>query len=785
MSVWGKTMTSLGSLFTPLGTSASLKHMFERCVNARTKKEEEWLIRDCLEVVESRLKDPAATPYMVVRGLAFVIFANMLGYKSEFASTHAIRLAQLGSLREKKIGYLSCIFLIKDSDPVSILIMNTIQRDLGSKNILVVAMAASATCYLVPKYLASTVLPLLAEKLHHPSEFLRSKAVVVFHHFLRVCPEHCRHYVESVCALLGDKDPCVVGYVLQFLVDVAKWAFGSANTYLNCMREQRGGERDRQEKERETKRGTEKKTEIETGRAESSSLLQNAEEHTKEIASLCYKTLDVLKFEKFPLQEALKIECLNTLLQCEGGEKNFNLAMKYCKELLFSSSSNLRYTGLDLLQNIIQQYNIVLTPDLQEVISRCLEYNDSSVQYKILRLLCVAANEKNVDMVCSQIADNVLSCCKDKLHFQVELINEAIVLTEKFPNTNNYWHVAMLIRLLQLADEKQSRLIQQKIKSALSSENAPNIFQARLKVLQILRKYSDTKTASTAVLEMFVWTLSHFGKHYLANNEEDTVDVIKEIINLGRKIVKHQFIKSYFSSEIERLLIAINDALTYVSYQYGVCSNIIEYVEEVKSMSVNNSCLHKYCQEIIYSLPHCQALHKCLKDVNWHKETKGTDFTLSFLDWYVCESLKGGETLCNVKQPKVNPEAPEGEPEGFLYQDVSYIRDSPGLCASPVSSERESYFGSGMSEELKIFHGRSFDKEAAEPRIIWSKIGVVENDIVKTDVESDSLNMSLVRNLNSSENLDKLFPRESAESKEENDDERLDPLDRLLKQNVQ
>ncbi|GLH07340.1 Uncharacterized protein GBIM_12819 [Gryllus bimaculatus] len=725
MSVWGKTMTSLGSLFTPLGTSASLKHMFERCVNARTKKEEEWLIRDCLEVVESRLKDPAATPYMVVRGLAFVIFANMLGYKSEFASTHAIRLAQLGSLREKKIGYLSCIFLIKDSDPVSILIMNTIQRDLGSKNILVVAMAASATCYLVPKYLASTVLPLLAEKLHHPSEFLRSKAVVVFHHFLRVCPEHCRHYVESVCALLGDKDPCVVG------------------------------------------------------------LLQNAEEHTKEIASLCYKTLDVLKFEKFPLQEALKIECLNTLLQCEGGEKNFNLAMKYCKELLFSSSSNLRYTGLDLLQNIIQQYNIVLTPDLQEVISRCLEYNDSSVQYKILRLLCVAANEKNVDMVCSQIADNVLSCCKDKLHFQVELINEAIVLTEKFPNTNNYWHVAMLIRLLQLADEKQSRLIQQKIKSALSSENAPNIFQARLKVLQILRKYSDTKTASTAVLEMFVWTLSHFGKHYLANNEEDTVDVIKEIINLGRKIVKHQFIKSYFSSEIERLLIAINDALTYVSYQYGVCSNIIEYVEEVKSMSVNNSCLHKYCQEIIYSLPHCQALHKCLKDVNWHKETKGTDFTLSFLDWYVCESLKGGETLCNVKQPKVNPEAPEGEPEGFLYQDVSYIRDSPGLCASPVSSERESYFGSGMSEELKIFHGRSFDKEAAEPRIIWSKIGVVENDIVKTDVESDSLNMSLVRNLNSSENLDKLFPRESAESKEENDDERLDPLDRLLKQNVQ
>ena len=36
--------------------------------------------------------------------LAFVVFAEMMGYKAEFAYIHAVKLAQRGSLAEKKMG---------------------------------------------------------------------------------------------------------------------------------------------------------------------------------------------------------------------------------------------------------------------------------------------------------------------------------------------------------------------------------------------------------------------------------------------------------------------------------------------------------------------------------------------------------------------------------------------------------------------------------------------------------------------------------------------------------
>jgi hypothetical protein len=36
--IFGKTIESIGSLFSPLGSNVGLKHMLERCVTARTKR---------------------------------------------------------------------------------------------------------------------------------------------------------------------------------------------------------------------------------------------------------------------------------------------------------------------------------------------------------------------------------------------------------------------------------------------------------------------------------------------------------------------------------------------------------------------------------------------------------------------------------------------------------------------------------------------------------------------------------------------------------------------------
>ena len=57
-----------------------------------------------MKSIRDRLSEPGVRPSAVKKMLAFVVFAEMMGYKAEFAYIHAVKLAQRGSLAEKKMG---------------------------------------------------------------------------------------------------------------------------------------------------------------------------------------------------------------------------------------------------------------------------------------------------------------------------------------------------------------------------------------------------------------------------------------------------------------------------------------------------------------------------------------------------------------------------------------------------------------------------------------------------------------------------------------------------------
>lgn len=60
-----------------------------------------------------------------------------------------------------------CVQLFKDSHQLSMLLVNTIIRDLASRNMVTMAMALAATCHLIPPDQASAVLPMVVDKLTH------------------------------------------------------------------------------------------------------------------------------------------------------------------------------------------------------------------------------------------------------------------------------------------------------------------------------------------------------------------------------------------------------------------------------------------------------------------------------------------------------------------------------------------------------------------------------------------------------------------------------------------
>ena len=69
------------------------------------------------------------------------------------------------------IGYLACTLLLNDSSDLILLLINTIIKDLGSKNVIEINTALTAAVYLTPKDVAPMMIPILLEKTTHTKVF--------------------------------------------------------------------------------------------------------------------------------------------------------------------------------------------------------------------------------------------------------------------------------------------------------------------------------------------------------------------------------------------------------------------------------------------------------------------------------------------------------------------------------------------------------------------------------------------------------------------------------------
>ncbi|PNF30422.1 hypothetical protein B7P43_G12873 [Cryptotermes secundus] len=409
--IFEKSLESIGSLLSPLGTNVGLKHMLERCVTSRTKREEEWMIRDCLRLVKAKLSEPSSKPSTVIKCLAFSIFSELSGYKAEFAYIHAVKLAQNGSLAEKKMGYLACAFLLRECDSLAVLLVNTILRDLTSKNIYVVAMALCASCHVFPHDQVTVLLPVLEEKLKHPSDL---PDVV-----MDIMPA----LVQIQNQILDGKLP--LEYAYRGLH--APWM------QISIIR-----------------------------------LLRYLQEPGLDIYMLIQKTLQNVKLQiENAIGAAMVCECITTLVYHKVGDEMLASALLCVVDLMASPNSNLRYAGLSLLEIVLQQYKLPLSTAQQDVVLTSFCHPDEAMKRRTLSLLCTVAEAHNAETVCTQVVDYVCDQCSHNPHLQHDLISRAVALTDKFPNSQTHWHIAALIRVLPLARDKQAKAIQRRIQLML------------------------------------------------------------------------------------------------------------------------------------------------------------------------------------------------------------------------------------------------------------------------------------------------------------------------------
>ncbi|XP_034233673.1 AP-4 complex subunit epsilon-1-like isoform X2 [Thrips palmi] len=736
-------------------------------MSARTKREEEWSFQDSLKTIQQRLSEPGVRSSAVKKMLAFVVFAEMMGYKAEFAYIHAVKLAQRGSLAEKKMGYMVCVQLLKDCHQLSMLLVNTIIRDLASRNMVTISMALAATCHLIPPDQASAVLPMVADKLSHSNEYIRGKAVIVLHHFLRICPNQAMHYVHRVRALLGDSDPGVVALILQYLLDLKL-------------------EQDHEELTKDLCSSIVSiQDQILHGKLPKDYLHHGVSAPwtqltiLKLIRQLQPPILDVQKvlqdtfkaalgdgnISSSPnLSAAIAIECLVTMLELGVASSKFtSLTMSNIGHLLISHNINFRYEGLNLLETLISHLQVNLTRDQQAVVLRCLQHPDNAIKVKSLHLLCKIADSSSAESICDQIIDFLKNHCSNT-HLQEQLVSLGMSLSEKYASNTNHWHLAALLRLLPIAKE-QSASIQAQLKFALlavseTEDDASTPNSAHHKVLGYLTKHSESKVAPTSILELYVWMLSNFHR-LLAKEADDRAEhkthvlALEKIVSLGQKVFQNQIQGSLETvpPRIRKLMYEIVDAARVVVLNnFEPCPQLVLFLKTIVSATLtrvfSDATLRCACNELLGILSACPELSEInLKSSNLSEHP---DFTLTFMDNFVCGHLEKGGTPYKALPAKPGSRASvllalelernHGDSElcnsNLVVADCSLGSSVLSLAGTESARNVAGSVSSVSSEESKCW---TFTSQTQEIDLmpVWTKEGRIKADD-STEADSSS-----------------------------------------------
>lgn len=117
-----------------------------------------------------------------------LMYCEMLGHDTSFGYIHALQFASDGSIATKKAAYLALTQLLHPRHELILLLVNTLLSDLKSDNFVVVCTALSVATRLIASDLVSALYPVVVERLKHPKEAVRKKAVMALHHFVRMDP---------------------------------------------------------------------------------------------------------------------------------------------------------------------------------------------------------------------------------------------------------------------------------------------------------------------------------------------------------------------------------------------------------------------------------------------------------------------------------------------------------------------------------------------------------------------------------------------------------------------
>ncbi|XP_006001978.1 AP-4 complex subunit epsilon-1 [Latimeria chalumnae] len=690
-----RTLTALPSLLSldsQAGTSklsaASKLGSLIRTITALTSKhEEENVIKKELAALKEHVSSPNTTLKQMKECMVRLIYCEMLGYEAPFGYIHAIKLAQQGSVLEKRVGYLAVSLFLNEANELLLLLVNTVLKDLQSTNIIEVCMALTVASQIFPREMIPAVLPLIEDKLQHSKEIVRRKAVLALYKFYLIAPNQVQHIHDKFRKALCDRDAGVMAASLHIYLQMIKEnpdGFKDLTvSFVTILKQVVGGKLPVDFNYHSVPAPW-----LQIQLLRILGLLGKDDQRTSE---LMYDVLDesIRRAEiNHNITYAILFECVQTVYTIYPKVDLLEKAAKCIGKFVLSPKINLKYLGLKALAYVVQQDpNLALQH--QMTIIECLDHHDPIIKRGTLELLYRITNGQNVIVIAQKMLD-YLKQSKEE-YTTISLVGKVAELAEKYA-PDNKWFIQTMNVVFSLGGDVMHPDIPNNFLRLLAegfddeTENRQLRLYAVQSSLALLQK--QNMHYPQRFLQVMSWVLGEYS--YLKRDlEPDT------IIQTLCTFLENDSV----TCETKAWVVA---AITKLSAVTG-CSKTVNEIIEKYSTSLD-TCLRQYAFELKQLQEDRQLMNRVLP-VDSSCEDIMVDASLSFLDGFVAEALSHGAAPYKPHHQRQEEKLSQEKALNFEPYGLSFPagRQSPSrLSLSSGLSANSTEIGLKESDGLKL-----------------------------------------------------------------------------------
>ena len=603
---------------------------------SKSKQEEDRIMAkevQCLKKKLAPLPAGASNPLQSKKKskefLVRLLYVEMLGHDASFGYIKAVEMAASASLYHKRTGYLVCSACLSPDHEFRFMLVNQMQRDLQSANVLEISGGLLAATSLITSDMVPALSGEVIKLVSHDSETIRKKAIITLHRFFQLAPDvvSSEELMEKARKILCDRDPAVMGSCLNVIEDMAKRnpveikpLIPSLVSIVKQISERRLPE------EFNYHRVPAPWMQIRVVRI--LSLLGRADADASngmyEVLNETMKQADV----GINAGYAIVYECIKCITKIYPNPKLLDAAGEAIARFIQSRSNNLKYLGVTGLAMIVEthpQYAI----QHQMSVMDCLEDPDETLQRKTLDLLYRMTNPVNVEFITDKLL--VFLRGTTDLFLKQQLTTRVCSVAERYA-PSNAWYIATITQLFEVSGDMVDQQVAQNLMSLIAegtgeSEEADMMLrQTAINLYIALLQDKPPAKLPRILLETMAWCLGEYAYLSAAMSLQEILTKLCQ----WNKAISHPSTRKFLTSAIFKLVA-----------QIGTCppeaAAVVDEYTRSKDLDLQQRCLE--FQSLLMTAP--QYLGEILP-VDASAEDLEVDINLSFLDRFCQQALSNG-----------------------------------------------------------------------------------------------------------------------------------------------